>query len=144
MIPTDNIRGLVQDLSEQLDFRMVQLREGTENASVRPADAKMFMLISREPRTLSKLANALNISRQAAHSSVQRLVERGVISLEYAPDNKRDKIPRVTEKGQAARKAAALNIKTLEAEIGELLGAKRHEQLRDILRTLNQAYKSTN
>ncbi len=142
MIPTNNIRGLVQDLSEQLDARMVELREGTENASVRPADAKMFMLISREPRTLSKLANALNISRQAAHSSVQRLVERGVVTLEFAPDNKRDKIPQITEKGQAARKIAGQNIHTLEAEISALLGEDKREKLRLLLSDLNQALKN--
>jgi DNA-binding MarR family transcriptional regulator len=141
MIPTNNIRGLVQDLSEQLDSRMDQLRQGTDNASVRPADAKMFMLISRKPRTVSKLASALNISRQAAHSAVQRLVERGVVALEFAPDNKRDKIPRVTEKGQAARKIAALNINTLETELGALLGEDKREQLRSLLGELNQALK---
>jgi len=113
----DNIRGLVQDLAEQLDNRMVELRKSSPATSVRPADAKVFMLIARHPRSLSQLAMAMDISRQAAHAAVQRLVEHGVIRLEFAQGSKRDKIPQVTEKGHKIRQLVARHLSQLEEEM---------------------------
>ncbi|EPJ48554.1 MAG: hypothetical protein OFPI_29070 [Osedax symbiont Rs2] len=137
----DNVRGLVQDLSELLDSRMQQFRHGTEHDWIRPSDAKMFMLIARHSRTLSQLASALKISRQAAHSSIKRLIEKGMIELDYVPGNKRDKTPTITAKGQAARGIAASHIGRLEREMIDVLGEQKTETLRGLLKELSDGLK---
>ncbi len=134
----DNIKGLVQDLTEKLDVRMHSLRVGTEFEHLRPSDAKTFMLIARHPRHISELARDLGITRQATHNSILRLIENGLIELHPAPGSKRDKIPLVTEKGQALRRFAAKNLFIIEAELEAKIGAERLEQLRGILIELLQ------
>ena len=136
--PFDNIKGLVQDLTEKLHARMNSLLVGTEFEHIRPSDTKTFMLISRHPRTISELARDLSISRQATHNSILRLIENGVVELHPAPGSKRDKIPVVTEKGQAVRRLAAKNLVIIEAELEAKIGTERLEQLRGILIELLQ------
>jgi len=129
----DNIKGLVQDLTEKLDARMDVLRIGTPFEHVRPGDAKTFMLISRHPRTISELARALRITRQATHNSILRLIEKDLIRLEPAPGSQRDKIPAVTKKGHAARRWVARNLAVIEAELEEIIGKKRLKEFRKTL-----------
>lgn len=132
----DNIKGLVQDLVEDLDKRMIVLREGTPLESVRPSDAKVFMLAARHPRTIAELAKALDVSRQAAHKSAQRLIAKGVIDLHPAPGSRRDKIVVITLAGHEARQLAAQNLRSLESELTRKIGKTRLEEFRKTLTDL--------
>ena len=134
----DNIKGLVQDLTEQLDQRMEVFRVGTPFEGVRASDAKTFKLASRQPKSIAKIAKAQDISRQAAHKSVQRLVDRGVVELLSSPENDRDKMISVTPNGQAVRQLAAGHVKQLEAELEKKIGKERLEEFRRTLRDLNK------
>ena len=134
----NNMKGLVQDLTEKLDLCMSVLLENSPYKDVRPADVKSFMLISRNPRTISGLARALNISRQAAFSSVSRLIELGVIELKPAPGSKRDKIPVVTKKGNEARRVAEKNLKIIDSRLQTKIGEKRFKDFRQTLIDLLQ------
>jgi len=132
-----NIRGLVQDLSETLDARMVELRRGTPIDGVRPFDAKVFMLASRHTRSASKIAKSLGVSKQAVQASVQRLMAKNVVELVSVDGNKKEKIVQITEQGTQARVVAAQLIRTLEEEMVAKIGEKRLETLRSILTDLN-------
>ncbi|KAG1649052.1 hypothetical protein GQR58_029364 [Nymphon striatum] len=134
---TQNIRGLVQDLSEILDARMVELRRGTPIDGVRPFDAKVFMLASRHTRSASKIAKSLGVSKQAVQAAVQRLMAQNVVELVLVDGNKKEKIVQITEQGKKARVVAAQLIQTLEEEMVEKIGEERLEVLRSILVDLN-------
>lgn len=138
MNPFHTIRGLLHDLNEQLDSIAAELREHSEFAGTRPADAKTFIMISRHPRGLTDLAKALGVSRQAAHKSVQRLVEAGVIEFTYAKGSKRDMIAQITEKGLAARKAGQDMALEIEGLISSRIGDDQTTQLRTLLLQLTQ------
>lgn len=132
----NNIRGLVQDLSERLDAKSNELRANTAFASTRPADAKTFMLISRHPRGLTELAQALKISRQATHKSVLRLVDAGVVSFELVEGSKRDMIANLTVEGLNARLLGLEIAQAIENTIRKEIGDDDLETLRRILITL--------
>lgn len=134
----NNIRGLVQDLSERFDAKSNELRANTAFASTRPADAKTFMLISRHPRGLTELAQALKISRQAAHKSVSRLVDAGIVSFEFAEGSKRDMIANLTTEGLSARKVGLEIAQAIETFIRKEVGDDDLETLRRILIALNE------
>jgi len=134
--PLASIRGLVADLSEQLDRRMIELRKGTGLDAARPADANLFMMICRNPRTISELARDRGVSRQAIHSAVARLVDLGALRLEPVPGNKRDKRPVPTELGQQARVKVAVLVRQLEGELAARLGTDDLETLRVLLQRL--------
>ncbi len=110
-----------------------QLRRNTPFAGTRPADAKTFMLISRHPRGLTELAQALGISRQAAHKSVQRLVAEGFVEFDYAEGSRRDMIARITKKGLDGRKVGLSIAAEIETHIAEIVGKDDLETLRRIL-----------
>lgn len=132
----ENIKGLLQDLVEKLDQRMVDFRIGTPFEGVRSSDAKTFMMASRHQRSIANIAKAQGISRQAAHKSVQRLVDRGVVELVPMPDNKRDKLVCITAYGDTARIMAAKQLKQLEVEFESKIGTDRLEELRQTLKDL--------
>lgn len=131
-----NLRGLIQDLSEYSDILAHEIREKTVFAGTSQADAKTFMLISRHPRGITDLAKALNISRQAAHKSVRRLVEVGVVSYELAPGSRRDRIARITDQGLEARKVGLEIAAGVERNFRERIGEEDLETLRSLLMRL--------
>lgn len=132
----NNIRGLIQDLAEKSDAIAHQVREQTIFAGTRPADAKTFMLISRKSRGLTELATAMQISRQAAHKSVQRLVAAQVVEFVYVEGSKRDMIAQLTEKGLEARRVGLEIAMKVEASIERVIGKADLENLRRILMLL--------
>lgn len=134
----NNIHGLVQDLSERLDAKSNELRSDTAFASTRPADAKTFMLISRHPRRLTELPKALKISRQAAHRSVLRLVEAGVVQFDYAEGSRRDMIANLSQEGLKARKVGLEIAAAVEEMVREKVGSDDLETLRRIVINLSQ------
>ncbi len=64
------------------------------------AQLKSLMFISHEGVTNSKtLAAALGVSPPNATGIVDRMVEQGLLSREYNPQNRRTQVLKVTEKG---------------------------------------------
>ena len=140
-IPYDNIRGLLRDLADLLDKRAVVHRRGTRYEKVRQSDVRVFIIASRQPSTEADIARELEVSRQAVHSSVQRLKDLGVVEQVAQPGNGRDKLVVVTESGWQAQVVANNTIQLLEKECAEILGAKGLEQLRKQLVVLVSALK---
>lgn len=133
----NNIRGLVQDLAERLDSESDMLRKKTVFASTRPADAKAFMLISRQARGLTDLSKALKISRQAAHKSILRLVDAGVVQFDYVEGSRRDMIANLTPEGYKARKVGLGIAGAIEELVCEKIGDDDLQTLKRILIKLN-------
>jgi DNA-binding MarR family transcriptional regulator len=141
VIPFDNLRGLLQDLVGELDRRIFHHIKGTRYENIRPSDLRVGIMASRKPRSVSDIARELEISRQAVHSSVQRLIALEVVELLPDPASGRDKIVAVTEKGWQAQQVTLASIKLLEKECGEILGEKGVEQFRKQLLALVTAMK---
>ena len=128
-----SIRGLLLEVAERLEKDTKHVAASAGYANIRPSDARMFMTIAEQPRTISQLARILKISRQAAHSSIGRLMEWNAVELRHAPGSRRDKIATLTERGQRAREATQTRILAMETRIEERIGLERREVLRGIL-----------
>lgn len=140
-IPYDNVRGLLRDLADLLDKRTVAYRKGTRYEAVRQSDVRVFIIASRQPSTEADIARELEVSRQAVHSSVQRLKALGVVEQVAQPGNGRDKLVMVTESGWQAQAVANESIRLLEKECADILGVKGLEQFRKQLVVLVSALK---
>jgi DNA-binding MarR family transcriptional regulator len=143
-IPQDNLRSLNMYLAKEIDRRFSIFRRGTRYENVRPSDVRVFVLASRGPQTISVMAGVLDVSRQAVHASVQRLVKLGILALEATPNNQRDKTVIVTPRGEHARRTAVEQVKMLEAEFAEAIGKEQLEALRAGLLVLTSATKARN
>jgi DNA-binding MarR family transcriptional regulator len=129
-VPIDNIRTLLYYLGLAIDGRMAQFRRGTAYENVRQSDVRVFVRASRGTYTISDIARELQITRQAAQSSVQRLIKLQVIALKTLPGNKRDKVVIITPKGELASGTARQQVVNLENEFAEMIGKAKLEDLR--------------
>lgn len=135
-IPVNNLRTLLQNVSEGFDTRLEVLRRGTRYESVRRSDIRVGFLAFRRPQTMAELARTLKISRQAVQMSVRRLTSLGVVELQPVPGNGRDKLVVVTDRGQMARQAVKEQLQIVESECAAVIGADGVEKLRLYLTAL--------
>jgi DNA-binding MarR family transcriptional regulator len=142
-VPIDNIRTLLYYLGLAIDARMSQFRRGTPYENVRPSDVRVFVRASRSAFTISDIARELQITRQAAQSSVQRLLKLQVIALKLLPGNKRDKVVVITPKGELATKTARQQVVNLENEFAEMVGKEKLEELRCTLSIMLEQLNNT-
>ena len=131
-----NIKGMMMTLIAQWNAQMDDARAETEFASVRPADIRVFAQLRGRSIKLSTIHREMGFSRQAAQQAVDRLVAHDMITVQPDPDSKRDKVVRITEKGQRWRTIAATQIRSIEAHIAETLGEDTREALRFALSAL--------
>ena len=85
VVPLDNIRSLLSNLSVEIDYRFIRFRRGTRYENVRPSDVRVFVAATRGRRTISDVAMALNVTRQAVHASVKRLAALKILELQSMP-----------------------------------------------------------
>ena len=134
-----NIKGMMMTLLALWNSQMDDARAETEFAAVRPADMRVFGQLRGRAVKLSMIHREMGYSRQAAQQAVDRLVGHDMISVHQDPDSKRDKIVKITEKGQRWRTIAASQIRKIEDQIAENLGEDAKEQLRQYLFELVRA-----
>jgi DNA-binding MarR family transcriptional regulator len=139
-IPVDNIRTLLHYLVDGIDLKMASYRKGTRYERVRNSDVKVFILAQRGPKSISELAKVLGISRQAVHMSVRRLLALDVITLASTPGNAKEKTVLLTPRGEQAQTVAGQQVRDLEAECVEAIGATAFEDLRGQLVKLVQHF----
>ncbi len=92
---------------------MTQVREG----GVRPA----------------QIARLTGVSRQAAHQTINELVQMGLVELSPDPDDKRAKLVVVSPAGWLALADAVEIFAGLELELGDRIGGDQVYQLREAL-----------
>jgi DNA-binding MarR family transcriptional regulator len=135
-LSADNIRSLLHYLTIEMDEQMASARQGTAFGQVRPADAKIAIIASRKKRTLSELARLMGVSRQAIHLAVQRLIKMQILALEPVPQDKREKFVVITPHGHDAIALAEKQIRNMEVELAEVIGAEGVETLRATVQVL--------
>lgn len=131
-----NIKGMMMTLLSHWNAQMDDARSETEFATIRPADMRVFGQLRGRMVKLSMIHREMGFSRQAAQQAVDRLVEHDMISVRPDPDSKRDKIVKITEKGQRWRTIAAMQIRMIENHVAKVLGDSEREVLRDALKEL--------
>lgn len=139
--PELNIRSLLNEITVAVDDKLRNLREGTRYGQVRNSDVKVFMRAFRSNATVSEIARSLDITRQAVHASVQRLMALKVVELQPIPDNSRDKLVVLTERGRHAQQTAVDQIKTIEDLMASVIGKDELKTLRKHLHMLAVAFK---
>jgi DNA-binding MarR family transcriptional regulator len=131
-----NIKGMMMTLIAHWNAQIDDARAETEFAKIRPADMQVFAQLRGRIVKLSNIHREMGFSRQAGQQAVDRLVSQDMITVEPAPDNKRDKVVTITEKGQRWRTIAALQIRQIEDQITLAIGEDSRESLRKSLNDL--------
>ncbi len=139
--PVQNIRSLLHEVTVSVDSYLQDLRSGTRYEKVRDSDVKVFMRAFRSSATVSDIARSLGVTRQAVHASVLRLMELKILELQAIPDNKRDKLVVITERGRHAQDTALQQISIIEDHMAAVIGKRELKVLRAQLAKLAQSFK---
>ena len=92
---------------------------------VRPQDGYIFRALAHESLNSAELARRLGVSKQATLKIVDDLEARGFVSRQPGDADRREKILRLTDRGQAARATALRLSRAMEAELAAELGAEQ-------------------
>jgi DNA-binding MarR family transcriptional regulator len=133
IVPKDNLRRLVKNLSESVDLRLSEVLDGTPYKNVRPSDGQVMANVERGYDSIAAIAKQLNISRQAVHMSASRLQAHGLVDLADVPNNKRDKRIVITPVGYKQLRRVAKEMEESDAEFAEVIGAANFAKFRKYL-----------
>ncbi|HEY2658507.1 MAG TPA: MarR family winged helix-turn-helix transcriptional regulator [Caulobacteraceae bacterium] len=81
----------------------------------------------------SDIARALGVSRQAIHTSLNGMIELGILQLTDDPDDRRSKIVVITHQGEQMRQNANEAMRLMAAELGRRIGPETLEKLSQAL-----------
>ncbi len=124
------IRNLTAEFLAALDDRYTAMRKGTRYENVRQFDGRVFVAATREGLTESEIARAFQVTRQAVHASVERLIALKLLERQAIPGNRRDKHIVLTERGQHAKQTAGQQIAEIEAECAAIIGQENFKTFR--------------
>lgn len=77
----------------------------------------------------SDIARNLGISRQAIHSTINQMIELGIVKLDVDPQDRRHMVASLTEQGNRMRHDAQLAMDSLGEQIADVLGHQRFDAL---------------
>ncbi|HEX5989102.1 MAG TPA: MarR family transcriptional regulator [Solirubrobacterales bacterium] len=107
--------------------------EQSEFSDVRLAHGCVFRYMKERGLRLTEIAERGNMTKQSAGEVVDDLVARGYVERVPDPDDRRAKLIRFTERGEAAQSYGFLLLGEIEKRWGERFGAERIAGLRAML-----------
>lgn len=108
----------------------MSLREAGWPHLTRP-ESMVMMHVQMNVVRPADIARSLRLTRQAVHSTINSLVERGVFEMADDPTDGRIRIVQLTPMGTAMRQDAQKIVAHLAEELGRRIGARRVKALRE-------------
>jgi DNA-binding MarR family transcriptional regulator len=128
-----NLKSLLFKRYEWYEKALLISLEKQGDVSLTTAQARALAVLNGQNSSISALARSLNISRQAAHKTVVRLIELDWIKLESS-DKGNEKIITFTEYGQQMRGKMKEHMIRIEHDIAQSIGPERYAVLVDVLK----------
>lgn len=127
-------RYLITPLLEGFEWFDDGLQSGLQAAGWEPvtrAESMVIMHVLTGTRRPTEIARALRLSRQAVHSTIGALVERGFFELADDPADGRVKLVVLSERGRAMFNDANAIVDGLAAALEARIGKRRMRALRE-------------
>jgi DNA-binding MarR family transcriptional regulator len=131
------LMGASQIYGSTLSTVLERLLEEASGTQLALSQLKLLTLIAPAQQRLkvTDVADFLDVSNAAASRAIDRLVQRGLVHRDVAPDNRRAVDLTLTEEGQALLR----HFQDLrDREMVRLLGGYPAERLRDVTRALDE------
>ncbi len=129
-----NKLGLVDLISEMhqrlRQQTMLRINERLPSA-LSEMEVYMLSLVEHQALSVSEAARYMNISRQAAHKHVQRLVAQQWLTLTTSETNRRDKLITLTPQGHDVVKHIQVVKAEVEQELQKQMGAEQYRLLKE-------------
>lgn len=131
---SQNLKNLLFKRYEWYEQALLASLEAQGDVQLSTAQSRALAVLNGQSSSISALARSLNISRQAAHKTVSRLVELDWIKLEEG-DKGNEKIITFTQYGQQMRAKIKEHMIRIENDIAESIGSERYAILIEVLNT---------
>ena len=79
------------------------------------------------------MAQGLGISRQAVHTTIRQMEDKGIVEMREDPENRRLRLVQLTSTGQQMRNDGMEAMEMILSELGQRIGKRKVTQLTDIL-----------
>ncbi len=96
----------------------------------------------KEEYSQSKICEQLNLSRQTINSTVLNLEKQGIISLKAVPDNRKEKLIVLTEKGKRLVNDNVSDFVKAEKAVFVQMGVEEMEEFLRLMKKYNALYRS--
>jgi DNA-binding MarR family transcriptional regulator len=116
-----------------LGDRLTAAVRETGARDARPAFGFVIRAVDAEEPTVTRLAELLGVSRQAASKLADEMVRRGYLLRAPDPDDRRRTRLRLSAKGRRVRERAAAESSAIEAELRAAVGDRAVDGLRRAL-----------
>jgi DNA-binding MarR family transcriptional regulator len=116
-----------------LGDRLTAAVRETGARDARPAFGFVIRAVDAEEPTVTRLAELLGVSRQAASKLADEMVQRGYLLRAPDPDDRRRTRLRLSAKGRRVRERAAAESAAIEAELRAAVGDRAVDGLRRAL-----------
>jgi DNA-binding MarR family transcriptional regulator len=116
-----------------LGDRLTAAVRETGARDARPAFGFVIRAVDAEEPTVTRLAELLGVSRQAASKLADEMVQRGYLLRAPDPDDRRRTRLRLSAKGRRVRERAAAESSAIEAELRAAVGDRAVDGLRRAL-----------
>ncbi len=130
---SQSLKALLRDNLQWIEDEQARLLEDSPFANAGKAEIRLFAALRGQSRSIAELSRYLGVSRQAAHQTVHKLIAHGVVELQPAEGNRREKIVKITERGQLARALTAEHFSVIEARVAEHIGEQGLQALKQLL-----------
>jgi DNA-binding MarR family transcriptional regulator len=127
------LHGLLEFAYDAIIEEFRQELELSEFSDVRLVHGCVFRYMKERGLRLTEIAERGNMTKQSAGEVVDDLVARGYVERIPDPDDRRAKLVRLTERGEAAQSYGFYILAEIEKRWGERYGAERVAGLRAIL-----------
>ncbi len=97
------------------------------------AQSMMMASVDDGMNRQADMAKHLRVSKQAVQQSLKELVAKGFVTVEPDPENGRQKIVLMTDKGREMREIALDGIQVLEEKLASRIGEDRLRALHEVL-----------
>jgi DNA-binding MarR family transcriptional regulator len=111
-------------------------QDGWDN--IRPDHLRLISIISTEQLNINELSKRARVSKQAMSKMVNDLISKGFIAFETDPNDSRSKIISITKDGVEFMEYFKGCAKLVEKKFEDIIGAKKTQQLIDILAELTE------
>jgi DNA-binding MarR family transcriptional regulator len=130
MIDDPDLAIILVAANRCLNDRLIAAVRETGARDARPAFGFVIRAVDAEEPTVSRLAELLGVSRQAASKLADEMVQRGYLLRATDPEDRRRTRLRLSAKGRRVRKRAAAESASIEAELRAAVGDRAVDGLR--------------
>ena len=131
--PPMPLHGLLEFAFDAIVAEFLHELEDDEFSDIRPTHGCVFRYIDERGLRLTEIAERGNMTKQSAGEVVDYLVARGYVERLPDPGDRRAKLVRLTERGEAAQAYGFDLLAKIEKRWGERYGVERIAGLRAVL-----------